>query len=152
MKKFLINTFLTFVLSGLALTQVKPDIKPLSIETYPVNKKNIIYYENQYIDTSFPDNIYVSQIDIDLEESNKYKLEIKINDLKDEDRIFIINRLDKSYIGPYTNKDILNGFIYTDIIHAEKITIEINSEGEIIDKNITLLIRKYQKPTLSSNI
>jgi len=103
----------------------------------------MILDKENYLKESFPDNINISHINIDLQKNNKYKFLLDISNLKNEESIFIINNLNKNFIGPYTNKDLLNGVIKTDLIQAKEIIIEINSNHEIINKTISLTVEQH---------
>jgi len=143
MKNFLINILFILTISSISFSQIKPDIKPLSFNIEYINTKNDIQYQNKTIHSFFSDNNYISQINVDLEELNKYKLHIKINDFREEDRLFIIDRFNKNYIGPYTYKDLIEGCFYTDIINTKNITIELNSDNKIINKEVSFTIKTY---------
>ena len=82
MKNFLINILFILTISSISFSQIKPDIKPLSFNIEYTNTKNDIQYQNKTIHSFFSDNNYISQIHVYLEEINKYKLQIKINDFR----------------------------------------------------------------------
>ena len=143
MKNFLINILFILTISSISFSQIKPDIKPLSFNIEYTNTKNDIQYQNKTIHSFFSDNNYISQIHVNLEEINKYKLQIKINDFGKEDRLFIIDRFNKNYIGPYTYKELVEGYFYTDVINTKNITIELNSDNKIINKEVSFTIKTY---------
>ena len=143
MKNFLINILFILTISSISFSQIKPDIKPLSFNIEYTNTKNDIQYQNKTIHSFFSDNNYISQIHVNLEEINKYKLQIKINDFGEEDRLFIIDRFNKNYIGPYTYEELVEGYFYTDVINTKNITIELNSDNKIINKEVSFTIKTY---------
>ena len=96
MKNFLINILFILTISSISFSQIKPDIKPLSFNIEYTNTKNDIKYQNQTIHALFLDDNHIAQINVNLEEISKYKLQIKINDFTNEDRLFIIDRLNKN--------------------------------------------------------
>ena len=137
MKNIIINISFFLVLITLGITQTKPDIKPLSFS------KKIDLTNNSYnkknIKTTFPNNNYISQIEIELLEKTNYRLEINIEELQSEEKLFIINE-NNNFNGPYTAIDKKNNTIVTDIIHGEKVIIELNSNKEIFDREIEINI------------
>ena len=64
MKNIIINISFFLVLISLGITQTKPDIKPLSFskKTDLINNN----YNKKNIKTTFPNNNYISQIEIKL--------------------------------------------------------------------------------------
>ena len=143
MKNIIINISFFFVLITLGTTQTKPDIKPLSFS------KKIDLANNSYnkknIETTFPNNNYISQIEIELLEKTNYRLEINMEELQSEEKLFIINEKNNFY-GPYTVIDKKNNTIVTDIIYGEKVIIELNSNKEIFDRKIEINIIDYNQP------
>ena len=143
MKNIIINISFFLVLITLGITQTKPDIKPLSFskKTDLINNS----YNKKNIETKFPNNNYISQIEIELLEKTNYRLEINIEELQSEEKLFIINE-NNNFNGPYTAIDKKNNTIVTDIIHGKKVIIELNSNKEIFDREIEINIIDYNQP------
>ena len=143
MKNIIINISFFLVLISLGITQTKPDIKPLSFskKTDLINNS----YNKKNIETTFPNNNYISQIEIELLEKTNYRLEINIEELQSEEKLFIINE-NNNFNGPYTAIDKKNNTIVTDIINGKKVIIELNSNKEIFDREIEINIIDYNQP------
>ena len=143
MKNIIINISFFLVLISLGITQTKPDIKPLSFskKTDLINNS----YNKKNIKTTFPNNNYISQIEIELLEKTNYRLEINIEELQSEEKLFIFNEKNNFY-GPYTAIDKKNNTIVTDIINGKKVIIELNSNKEIFDREIEINIIDYNQP------
>ena len=112
---------------------------------------NILYTEQKsnVIDLKIK-NPY-ERIIIDLGDKDYYRFEIISNQLKKEDKIFIINYNNNEFIGPYTLNDLYNDKIITDIIHTNKVIFELNTD--IVKEQIHINLKyKKEETKLSSNI
>ena len=143
MKNFNINIAIFLFINSLGFSQIKPVMSPISNS----KKINLIKhtYNEDLIQTSFPNNDFISQIEIDLLEKNNFRFEILIKDLKNEEKLFIIDE-NNNFYGPYTKIDANNEIITTDIIYSKNIIIELNSNSNIVDREISINVINYNKP------
>ena len=143
MKNFIINIAIFLFINSLGFSQIKPVMSPISNS----KKINLIKhtYNEDLIQTSFSNNDFISQIEIDLLEKNNFRFEILIKDLKNEEKLFIIDE-NNNFYGPYTKIDANNEIITTDIIYSKNIIIELNSNSNIVDREISINVINYNKP------
>ena len=143
MKKAIINITFFLIINSLGMSQIKPDIRPISNS----NNLNLVkfIYNKDSIKTTFPENDFISQIEINLLKENNFRLELSVENLKNEEKIFIIDEASNFY-GPYTKIDIINEKITTDIIYGKKVIIELNSNTHIVNRHISINLINYTEP------
>ena len=149
MKNRIIYILFLFLMFSYCFPQVKPYLKPNSFNNTQFS--NYVYIEEKNNTFNFEINNQNDRIILDLGKKGYYRIEIITNQLKKEDKIFIIDYNNNEFIGPYTLNDVYDNKIRTDIIHTNKIIFELNTN--IIEEHIHINLKyEEEKTNLSSNI
>ena len=149
MKNRILYILLTLCVHSFILAQIKPHIEPNSFQNSEFKADQYIIYQNKFIEFDIYNNH--SNVIIDLQEKSHYTFNISCAELNKEDMIFIINKDTNEYIGPYTINDFKNGQITTDIINAETVIFELNSQNLKEDINIKINVEKLDLHDIPNN-
>ena len=145
MNNFLKHTLFLTSIINLCFLQVKPNTAPISLkenQTILQESNHIIHQLGKSIQLEINNSHSIYQQLINLNDNNHYFFRIETDSFNENDKLFIINKDTKSYIGPYSKEDFNNGSLKTDLIKGKNLIIELNNEFLLEKKIMNIIVEK----------
>ena len=147
MNNFLKHTLFLTSIINLCFLQVKPNTAPISLkenQTILQESSHIIHQLGKSIQLEINNSHSIYQQLINLNDNNHYFFKIETDSFNENDKLFIINKDTKSYIGPYSKEDFNNGSLKTDLIKGKNIVGTWGGETSP-EKDTRYYIKKFIK-------